>query len=62
MSTHDDSIMLDVEKFYISEYDRFYCHFDKTHPLSAAQLKEKEKHARIARKRDNPIPDTKLDI
>jgi len=41
--------------FYISELDRFLKTFDKaTNKLSASQLKEKNKYARIYQLRDKP--------
>ncbi len=47
MSTHD------IDKAYISPYDKFLFEFDVTHDLSASQIKEIEKHKRIAQMRDD---------
>ena len=43
----------DIDKFYISPYDRFLYEFDTTHPLSESQKEEIKKHQRIAELRDN---------
>ena len=42
----------DIDKAYVSPYDRFFYEFDATHGKSASQLKEIKKHARIAHLRD----------
>lgn len=47
MSNHD------IDKAYISPYDRFLAEFDATHKKSASQIKEIEKHQRIAKMRDD---------
>lgn len=44
----------DIDKAYVSPYDRFLFEFDNTHLKSASQEKEIEKHRRIAALRDNP--------
>lgn len=46
MSKHD------IDKAYVSPYDRFLFEFDATHDKSASQLKEIKKHQRIAALRD----------
>ena len=46
---------IDIDKFYVSPYDKFLRKFDAEHELSASQIKEMEKHKRIAKLRDNPI-------
>ena len=46
----------DIDKFYVSPYDKFLYTFDKEHEKTASQLKEIEKHRRIANLRDNPDP------
>lgn len=51
MSAHD------IDKFYVSPYDKFMYEFDATHEKSASQLKEIEKHQRIAERRDNATPE-----
>lgn len=43
----------DIDKAYISPYDKFLYEFDATHTKSASQLKEIEKHQRIALMRDD---------
>ena len=47
MNTHD------IDKFYISDYDKFLAEFDHTHLPSAAQLVEIKKHKKIANCRDH---------
>lgn len=43
----------DINKVYVSPYDKFLFEFDATHKKSASQIKEIEKHAIIAHKRDD---------
>lgn len=43
----------DIDKAYVSPYDRFLYQFDAKHEKTASQLKEIKKHERIARLRDN---------
>ncbi|MFI4918494.1 MAG: CBU_0585 family protein [Legionellales bacterium] len=43
----------DIDKAYVSPYDHFLFEFDATHDKSASQIKEIEKHKRIAHMRDN---------
>lgn len=42
----------DIDKAYVSPYDRFLFEFDAVHDKSASQLKEIKKHQRIAQLRD----------
>ncbi|KTD19654.1 CBU_0585 family protein [Legionella londiniensis] len=44
----------DIDKDYISPYDRFLFEFDATHEKTASQIKEIKKHQRIFELRDNP--------
>ena len=44
---------LDIDKFYVSPYDKMFHGFDNTHALSESQKKEIVKHQRIAELRDN---------
>ncbi len=44
----------DINKAYVSPYDKFMFEFDANHEKSKSQIKEIEKHARIAKLRDNP--------
>jgi hypothetical protein len=44
----------DIDKAYVSPYDKFMFRFDSNHSKSDSQLKEIKKHARIAALRDNP--------
>lgn len=44
----------DIDKDYVSPYDRFLFEFDATHEKSASQLKEIKKFKRIHELRDNP--------
>lgn len=52
--------MINIKEFlgllyYTSPLDSFLALFDQEHPrLSASQRKEKEKHARIVKLRDDP--------
>ncbi|CEG58738.1 CBU_0585 family protein [Legionella fallonii] len=43
----------DIDKAYVSPYDKFLFEFDATHNKSASQMKEIKKHKRIARMRDD---------
>ncbi len=43
----------DIDKAYVSPYDKFFFEFDATHEKSESQLREIQKHARIARLRDD---------
>ena len=45
----------DIDKFYVSPYDKFMRQFDDSHELSASQVKEIEKHRKIAKLRDHSI-------
>lgn len=47
MSKHD------IDKAYVSPYDKFLFEFDAEHKKSASQLKEIKKHERIFYLRDN---------
>ena len=42
------NLTLDIDKFYVSPYDKMMREFDATHPNTASQMKEIEKHAQIA--------------
>lgn len=42
----------DIDKSYVSPYDVFLKQFDKTNPPSLSQIRERQKHDRIARLRD----------
>ncbi|WP_367606342.1 CBU_0585 family protein [Legionella sp. W05-934-2] len=44
---------IDIDKFYVSPYDKMFHGFDKTHKLSESQKREIAKHQRIAKLRDN---------
>lgn len=43
----------DIDKAYVSPYDKFLYGFDASHNKSESQLKEIKKHERIAMLRDN---------
>lgn len=43
----------DIDKAFVSAYDRFLFEFDATHAKSASQEKERAKHQRIFLLRDN---------
>ncbi len=45
----------DIDKAYVSPYDRFLYEFDSKHPKSASQLKEMIKYKRIAYLRDHVL-------
>ena len=42
----------DIDKAFVSPYDRFLFGFDATHEKTASQLKEIKKYQRIAKLRD----------
>jgi len=44
----------DIDKAYVSPYDKFMYTFDRENAKSVSQLKEIIKHKRIADLRDNP--------
>ena len=47
----------EIDKHFVSPYDKFLRKFDEEHPeKSASQLKEIEKHRKIAEKRDASEP------
>ena len=46
---------VDIDKFYVSPYDKFMRQFDVTHELTPSQVKEIQKHQRIAELRDHSI-------
>lgn len=46
----------DINKAYVSPYDKFLYEFDSKHEKSASQLKEIAKATRIANLRDNAKP------
>lgn len=46
----------DIDKAYVSPYDRFLFEFDACHEKSASQLKEIKKYQRIFAARDEAIP------
>lgn len=53
----------DINKAYVSPYDKFMYEFDLTHSPSLSQQKEIQKHQRIAELRDNPdAVDSKAEI
>ncbi|HAT2067232.1 TPA: hypothetical protein OO122_001599 [Legionella pneumophila] len=43
----------DINKAYVSPYDKFLYEFDATHKKSASQLQEINKHERIFKMRDD---------
>ncbi|MFT4058997.1 MAG: hypothetical protein QM652_05550 [Legionella sp.] len=43
----------DIDKFYVSPYDKFMFEFDATHSKSESQLQEIKKHQLIAKMRDD---------
>ncbi len=47
----------DIDKSYVSPYDKFLYEFDAKHEKSESQLKEIKKHQRIAYLRDHASPD-----
>lgn len=52
---------VDLDKAYISPFDRFLYEFDVTHPKSESQLKEIQKFARIFALRDEVQPEGNAD-
>lgn len=55
MSRHD------INKHYVSPYDKFLKKFDKNHDKTASQLREIKKYQRIFKLRDNPIKESELE-
>ncbi|KTD74442.1 CBU_0585 family protein [Legionella tucsonensis] len=51
----------DIDKAYVSPYDKFLFEFDATHNKSASQIKEINKHKRIFLMRDNKDYENKKD-
>jgi len=49
MSAHD------IDKAYVSPYDKFLKKFDVEHEKTASQEREIKKHQRIFYLRDNPV-------
>ncbi|MFA5959985.1 MAG: CBU_0585 family protein [Tatlockia sp.] len=45
----------DIDKAYVSPYDKFLFAFDAKNTKTESQLKEIKKHKRIAILRDNPL-------
>jgi len=43
----------DIDKAYVSPYDKFLFEFDARHDKTESQIKEIKKHERIAIMRDN---------
>jgi hypothetical protein len=43
----------EIDKAYVSPYDKFLFEFDATHQKSASQMNEIAKHAKLARMRDD---------
>ncbi|MGC1183425.1 CBU_0585 family protein [Legionella sp.] len=43
----------DIDKAYVSPYDKFLFEFDATHGKSESQIKEIIKHAHLAKIRDD---------
>jgi len=43
----------DIDKAYVSPYDKFLFEFDASHEKTESQLKEIAKHKKIAVRRDN---------
>lgn len=53
----------DIDKAYVSPYDKFLFEFDATHQKSASQMKEITKHAKLALMRDDKnYPEDESDI
>jgi hypothetical protein len=44
---------IDIDKAYVSPYDKFFFQFDATHDKSESQMNEFKKHAHIAKMRDD---------
>lgn len=51
----------DIDKAYVSPYDRFLYEFDACHEKSASQLKEIKKYQRIFALRDQAKSDLEQD-
>lgn len=51
----------EIDKAYVSAYDKFIAQFDSEHELTASQLKEIKANARIAALRDGTDVVTQAD-
>ena len=51
--SHSEQYEYDIDKAYVSPYDRFLYEFDACHEKSASQLKEINKYRRIFALRDH---------
>jgi len=51
--SNDTNNDTDIDKAYVSPYDKFLFEFDATHKKSVSQMKEIKKHERIALMRDD---------
>lgn len=51
----------DIDKAYVSPYDRYLFEFDACHEKSASQLKEIKKYQRIFAMRDTPASKNEMD-
>jgi hypothetical protein len=51
----------DIDKFYVSPYDKMMRKFDAEHEKTRSQIKEIEKHQKIAQLRDAPIEEKSED-
>ncbi|HBB53587.1 MAG TPA: hypothetical protein DCZ80_06770 [Legionellales bacterium] len=49
------NISLDIDKFYVSPFDKMMREYDAAHDKSISQMKEIEKHKKISNLRDHPI-------
>lgn len=52
----------DIDKAYVSPYDRFLFEFDACHEKSASQLKEIKKYQRLFAQRDQATLSREQDI
>lgn len=51
----------DIDKFYVSPFDKMMRQFDQEHEKTSSQIKEIEKHQKIAQLRDNLIEENQQD-
>lgn len=49
----------DIDKAYVSPYDKFLRTFDTKHAPTASQQKEKTKHDKLFKQRDHAITSSK---
>ena len=52
----------EIDKAYVSPYDKFMRAFDESHEKSASQQAEIQKHQKISQKRDHQTPEAPPEV